>query len=162
MPKWFVINVAEAPTVRHERGGLLTRFDDPDAPFQDVGVNIRVLEAGEVSALYHAESVEEHFLVLSGQCLALVGGMEQALRAWDFLHVPAGVSHALVGTGEGPCTILMMGGRTPDKRTFYPHSELAAKYEASSPVDTENALEAYEAWRGIGFQDAELDWPPIS
>jgi uncharacterized cupin superfamily protein len=159
-PGWYVVNVADADTVSHEKAGLWVRLERPEQPFQEVGVNIRVLEPGQTSGMYHAESAEEHFLVLSGRCLGLIGGVEQELVAWDFVHVPPGVSHTFVGAGDGPCSILMMGGRHADKRTFYPASELAAKHDASSPVDTEVPTEAYDAWRGIGFEDVELAWPP--
>lgn len=160
VPGWYVVNVADAPTVRHEKAGLWVKLEHDAQPFQEVGVNIRVLEPGQTSGMYHAESSEEHFLVLSGACLALVGGAERELQAWDFLHVPAGVSHTFVGAGEGPCSILMMGGRSPEKRTYYPQSDLAAKYDASSPVSTESPAEAYDAWRGIHFEDVQLSWPP--
>lgn len=160
--QWFVVNVADAPTVRHEIAGTLTQFEDPDHPFQEVGVNIRVLEPGQVSGMYHAENAEEHFLVLSGRCLALVGGVERELGPWDFLHVPPGVSHTIVGAGEGPCAVLMMGGRHPDRRTYYPASEMAAAHGASSPVSTESPLEAYDAWRGLGLTAETLAWPPAT
>ncbi|MDO9354891.1 MAG: cupin domain-containing protein [Solirubrobacteraceae bacterium] len=159
-PDWYVLNVADASTVHHERAGKWVRLERPDQPFAEVGVNIRVLEPGDTSGLYHAENVEEHFLVISGHCLALIGGQERELGPWDFVHVPPGVSHTFVGAGDGPCSILMMGARTSDRRTFYPHSELAARHGASSPVDTEDSIEAYADWAAIPFEDATLDWPP--
>ena len=36
------------------------------------------------------------------------------MRAWDFLHCPAGTEHVFVGAGDGPCAILMIGSRRPD------------------------------------------------
>ena len=42
--------------------------------------------------MYHAESNQEDFLVLAGECLAIVEGEERRLRAWDFLHCPPGTS----------------------------------------------------------------------
>lgn len=159
-PGWYIVNVADAPTVRHPLAGTWTRFERPDAPFQEVGVNLRVLEPGQVSTMYHAENVEEHFLVLSGECLAIVGGAQRPMVAWDFLHVPAGVSHTFIGAGDGPCAILMMGGRHADLRTFYPQSDVAEAHGASSPSPTELPAEAYAAWRGHGFEETTLEWPP--
>lgn len=159
-PQWFVVNVADAPTVRHSIAGTWTRFERPEAPFQEVGVNLRVLEPGQPSTIFHAENSEEHFLVLSGRCKAILGGSERELVAWDFLHVPAGVPHTFVGAGEGPCAILMMGARHPDMRTFYPQSDLAAAHGASSPEPTESTQIAYAPWDGGTLEPVRLEWPP--
>lgn len=40
--------------------------------------------------------VEEDFLVLAGTCLLLVEDEERELRAWDFVHCPAGTRHSFV------------------------------------------------------------------
>ncbi len=157
---WYVVNVADAPTVRHPVAGTWTRFERPEFPFQEVGVNLRVLEPGQPSTIFHAENSEEHFLVLSGRCLAILGGHQRELGPWDFLHVPAGVPHTFVGAGEGPCAILMMGARHPDMRSFYPVSELAATHGASSPEPTESTEVAYADWAGAALEPAQLEWPP--
>ena len=57
------------------------------------------------------ESAQEDFLVLSGECLLLIEGEERPLKAWDFVHCPAGTEHVFVGAGTGPCVILMVGSR---------------------------------------------------
>lgn len=158
-PSWYVVNVADAPTVRHPVAGLWARLERPGEPFGEVGVNVRVLEPGQPSTIYHAENAEEHFLVLAGECLAIIGGVERPLRTWDFVHVPPGVPHTFVGAGEGPCAILMMGGRHPEMRAFYPANDLAAAHGASAAEPTESAAEAYAAWRDQPFEPAELDWP---
>jgi uncharacterized cupin superfamily protein len=64
---------------------------------------------GESNALYHAESAQEGFLVLAGECRAVVEGRERRLRQWDYLHCPPGTAHVLIGDGDGPCAILMVG-----------------------------------------------------
>ncbi len=88
-----------------------------------------VLEPGQ-SSVYHAETNQEAFLVLAGECRLLVEGEERRLRAWDFFHSPPWTEHAFVGAGDGPCVILMVGAHSgPDVR--YPVSELAARYGAS-------------------------------
>ena len=43
---------------------------------------------------YHRENVQEDFLVLSGECIAIIDGEERPLRAWDFLHCPVGTEHS--------------------------------------------------------------------
>lgn len=159
-PSWYVVNVADAPSVRHRLAGTWTRFESPDAPFGEVGINLRILEPGQVSTKYHAEDAEESFLVLSGRCLAIVGGQERELVAWDFLHCPPGVPHTFVGAGEGPCAILMVGGRHEGIRSYYPFSDVAAAHGASAPESTEDPAVAYDDWRGEGFEQAVLEWPP--
>lgn len=159
-PQWYVVNVADAPTVRHPIAGSWTQLELPGQPFQEVGVNLRVLEPGQPSTIYHAENAEEHFLVLSGECLVIAGGVERPLRSWDFVHIPAGVPHTFVGAGEGPCAILMIGARHSELRSFYPVSELAAAHNASAAEPTESTAEAYAAWAGQSLEPATLDWPP--
>src|SRR4029079_3847660 len=96
-------------------------------PFPHVAINISVVEPGESNCLYHSESQQEAFLVLTGECTLLVEGEERALGPWDLVHCPAGVEHVFVGSGDGPCTILMVGARTKDEQLLYPVSELATR-----------------------------------
>lgn len=161
MPGWFVVNVADSPAMRHERGGSVVRFESHDEAFPDLGINIRVLEPGQPNGLYHSESVQEDFLVLSGRCTAIVDGEKRELDAWDFLHCPAGTEHILVGAGDAPCAILMVGARGPDATLHYPVNELAAEHGASVPSETSDAREAYgkAGWKPE-FTPVELDWPP--
>jgi uncharacterized cupin superfamily protein len=62
------------------------------------------------------------------------------------VHCPAGTEHAFVGAGDGPCAILMVGTRGPDTTSFYPVSELAVRYGASSPEPTSESAKAYADW----------------
>jgi hypothetical protein len=79
---------------------------------------------------YHAESNQEAFLVLGGECRLPVEGEERRLRAWDFFHSLPWTEHAFVGAGDRPCVILMVGAHvSPEGR--YPVSELAARYGAT-------------------------------
>ena len=109
-----------------EGHGVFCPFESPDADFEDFGLNVHVLQPGERSALYHAENVQEGFLVLAGECIAVVEEEERRLRAWDYLHCPAGTRHGLIGAGDGPCAILMVGARKPDATMHYPVSDVAA------------------------------------
>jgi uncharacterized cupin superfamily protein len=157
MPNWTVVNVAEAPAMQHERAGASIRLIEEEA-VTDVGVNIRVLQPGQPNGKYHSETVQEDFLVLAGECLALLDGEERLLRAWDFVHCPPGVDHVFVGAGDGPCAILMLGARTDGKAFHYPASELAARYGASAPAETTDPREAYSDWKPE-FTPIEIDWP---
>ena len=96
------------------------RLREPRAWFTQLGINISVLMPGEPNCLYHSESQQEAFLVLSGECKLLVEGEERPLRQWDFVHCPAGTEHVFVGAGDGPCAILMAGARTEDEQLLYP------------------------------------------
>ena len=159
MADWFIVNVADAPAEKHEQGGSYVRFEDPDDRFPQFGINIHVLEPGQPNCKYHSESLQEDFLVLSGECKAIIEGEERPLRAWDFVHCPPGTEHVFVGAGDGPCAILMVGTRSPDEQVHYPVNELAARYGASVSEPTDVPDEAYADWSSE-FTPGKLDWPP--
>jgi uncharacterized cupin superfamily protein len=69
-----------------------------------------------------------------------------------------GTNHIFVGAGDGPCAILMIGGRPEVEQLHYPVSELAAKHGASAEKDTPNPDEAYVNWPG-DYLPARLPWP---
>ena len=106
-----------------------SEYGDPPVEFGQFGINVTVLEPGQ-TGLYHAESNQEAFLILSGECALLVEGEERRLRPWDFFHSPPWTEHAFVGAGEGPCVILIAGSRS-GTGVRYPVSERAARYGAS-------------------------------
>ena len=156
---WFVVNVADARATKHGRGGIRIGFEDRENPFPELGINIRVVEPGQPTSLYHSETVQEDFLVLSGECLAIIDGEERPLRAWDFVHCPAGTNHVFVGAGDGPCAILMVGARGKDRHVHYPVEESAARFGASVDAETSDPREAYASWEPK-FAPVEVDWPP--
>jgi uncharacterized cupin superfamily protein len=155
---WFVLNLGDALAVRNEvKGGAMYPLEPEGEVFTGFGVNVHVVWPGEPSAMYHSEGAREAFLVLSGECTLIVEEQERPLRRWDFFHCPAGTRHILVGAGDGPCAILMMGAR-PDEPLHYPVSEVAAKYGASVAKETPNPGEAYANWPGE-FAPVRLPWP---
>lgn len=156
---WFVVNVSEAPAFRHERCGTSVRFESPEARFPEYGINIRKLQPGQPNGRYHSENVQEDFLVLSGERVAIINGEERALHAWDFLHCPAGTEHIFVGAGNGPCCILMVGARGPDKQLNYKVNDVAARYDASVSAPTSTPREAYADWPSE-YTPTQLRWPP--
>jgi len=105
--------------------------------FGQLGITLAVLEPGKPSGLYHAESAQEDFLVLAGECVARVEGEERVLRQWDFLHCPSGTAHVFVA-GDEPCVLLMVGARVPHKTFDYPDQG------TTSPRD---AYEGYPHWQ---------------
>jgi uncharacterized cupin superfamily protein len=153
-PGWFVVNVAEAAWLRNEAFGGRCNFEStprvlqarPEVEpqmFPETGFTLAVLEPGKPTGMYHAESEQENFLVLAGECLLLVEGEEQPLKAWDFVHCPPGTEHIFVGAGDGPCVIFMAGARTNPRDTTYPHNEVALKHGAGVENDTSVSRDAY-------------------
>jgi uncharacterized cupin superfamily protein len=151
---WFVVNVRDAAWLTNDAFGARCVFEAdrpvlrrrPDLPvhkFADVGFTLQVVQPGQPSGLYHAESNQEGFLVLAGECMLLIEGEERPLQAWDFVHCPPGTGHVFVGAGDGPCIIFMTGRRTMQKTTVYPRSDLASRYRAGVETETSSAAEAY-------------------
>ncbi len=156
---WFIHNLESALAVyNEEKGGAMVPLESREAPFRDFGANVRVVWPGDPSAMYHSESAQEGFLVLSGVCTLIVEDEERPLRQWDYFHCPAGVSHVIVGSGEGPCAILMIGSRPDVETILYPVSEVAAKYGASVAEETAVPDEAYADWPG-DYVPVRLPWP---
>jgi uncharacterized cupin superfamily protein len=151
---WFVLNVRDAPWLSNEAFGLRCVFEGsgpalrgrPDLQglrFDQIGLTLAVLSPGKPSGLYHADSRQEDFLVLSGECVAIVEEEERRLRAWDFLHCAPGTGHVFVGTGTEPCVIFMVGARTHERNVLYPRSEAAIARGAGVETETSSAMEAY-------------------
>jgi uncharacterized cupin superfamily protein len=156
---WFVVNVADAEWLTNDGGAAACIFEGEDGPpFPELGFTLTVLQPGTTGGLYHQESNQEDFLVLSGECLLLIEGEERPLQAWDFVHCPAGTEHAFVGAGDGPCVIFMTGGRTGEKHIVYPRSEVALRHGAGVEEETTSPKEAYASfpkWK----PGRALDWP---
>jgi quercetin dioxygenase-like cupin family protein len=142
---WFIVNVRDAEwwfaETREARCAFENEYGRPPIEFAQLGINVTVLEPGQ-SGIYHAESNQEAFLVLSGECLLLVEGEERRLGPWDFFHCPPWTEHAFVGAGEEPCVILMTGTRL-NAEGRYPVSELAARYGASVQEETSDPSQVY-------------------
>jgi uncharacterized cupin superfamily protein len=139
---WFVVNVRDTQWLTGGFGSIGV-FQSRHFGFEQLGVNMRVLQPGQPACLYHSESLQEAFLVLQGECKLLVEGEERVLRAWDFVHCPPSTEHVFVGAGDGPCAILMIGARSDDEQLLYPVSDLAARYGASATEETSDGSVAY-------------------
>ena len=166
---WFVVNAGDAAWIENPAFGFRCPFEasppvlrgrDDVEPrhFPQIGINLAILQPGRPSGLYHRENEQEDFLVLRGECLLLIEGEERMLRAWDFVHCPAWTDHVFVGAGDGPCAILMIGGRPEEEQLLYPVSEVAAKHGASATEETQSGDEAYADWPGE-YVPVRLPWP---
>jgi uncharacterized cupin superfamily protein len=138
---WFVVNALDAPWWHFPGFGASCSFEG-EPEFPEYGINVQVLWPGEPNGMYHQESVQEDFLVVAGECLVLIEGEERRLKAWDFVHCPAGTEHIFIGAGSGPCVIVMAGSRA-EHTILYRVSELALKHGAGVEVETAVPAEAY-------------------
>ena len=153
---WFVVNARDAAWVRHPAFAARCKFEldgrvasaRPELEpvvFPEVGVALVVIEPGKPNCMYHAESSQEGFFVVSGECIAIIEEEERTLRQFDYFHCPAGTRHVFVGAGDGPCVLLMVGNRIEkdDDWITYPVSEVASKRGASVDKETGSPQEAY-------------------
>ena len=108
-----------------------------------LGIFVHVLPPGEAPGYYHAESEQEGFLVLSGECVAIVEGQERRMQAWDYLHCPPGTAHITVGAGDEPCAILMVGTRSESHSIRYLVDPLAAEHGAAVAQESNSPEEVY-------------------
>lgn len=107
---WFVLNAREA-CWQYEQGRSAVCEFAAESNFPQIGINLSVLGPDEPMAMYHWEADQEDFLVLAGEALLIVEGVERPLGQWDLVHCPAGTKHVIIGAGDGPCLVLAVGAR---------------------------------------------------
>ena len=94
---WFVVNVRDAEwwfaATRGARCAFENEYGDAPVEFGQLGINVTVLESGQ-TVLYRAESNQEGFLVLSGECALIVEDESDASGLGTFFSVPHGPSTA--------------------------------------------------------------------
>jgi uncharacterized cupin superfamily protein len=142
---WFVVNAREA-VWRHAPGRTAICAFEGDDEFAQLGINVSVMQPGELMAMYHWEADQEDFLVVAGEAVLICEGEERPLRAWDFVHCPAEAKHTIVGAGDGPCIVVAVGAR--DRSTGpnwggYSVDEAARRHGASVDEETSDANVAY-------------------
>ena len=142
---WFILNLGEVAWETVPGFGAWRDFNDPEADRSrpGIGVHVHVLQPGESNGYYHAEEAQEGFLVLSGECIAVVEGEERRMRRWDWFHSPPGTEHITIGAGDQPCAILMFGSPDPRRKVEWIANETAAKHGASVARTTGRDTEAY-------------------
>ena len=142
---WFVLNAREAPW-RHADGRTAICDFEGETEFEQLGINVSVMQPGESMAMYHWEADQEDFLVVSGEALLIVEGEERPLRQWDFVHCPANAKHTIVGAGEGPCIVIAVGARDRTRQQDwggYTADETARRHGVGVPEDTAEPEVAY-------------------
>lgn len=155
---WYIANLADVRWATAEGGGIWCTFDPPDTRSPVLGIGVHILRPGESPGYYHAESNQEDFLVLAGECIAIVEGEEHRLGPWDVLHCPPGTAHITVGAGDGPCAILMAGTRSADATISYLVDAAAARHGASVEKASDSPREVYADRPPI--VPARSPWPP--
>src|ERR671924_243591 len=80
---WFVVNARDAAWLNNDETQAVCIFESDDFVLRGrpdlteyvkpgAGFALRVLRPGRPAGMYHAESVQEDFLVLMGECVAIV------------------------------------------------------------------------------------------
>ena len=139
---WFVLNARDVSWIRSEDRGQDTDFEGGQE-WTQLGFRIHVLMPGQRNGMYHGESGQEDFLVVSGECVLVIEGEERHLTAWDFVHCPPWTKHTFIGAGDGPCVIVMAGSRAGGFEVVYAVNDVAAKHGASVLEETSNPNEAH-------------------
>jgi uncharacterized cupin superfamily protein len=139
---WYVLNAREAKWL-HGLGSYCN-FEG-DVRFPDLGINVNIMAPGEPMAVYHTENAQEDFLLLAGEALLIVENEERSLKQWDLVHCPAYTAHTILGAGDGPCVVLAVGARIPDRPDDgkFVVSETAIKHGAGVERETTDPKEAY-------------------
>ncbi len=148
---WFVMNARDGRWFAKPGQGHsipLTGHDELEAEtfFPMLGMAIRVVAPGEPIGTYHWETEQEDFLVLHGEGVLIVEGEERPLRQWDFVHCPPGTKHAFAGGPNHTLVLLCASSRRFQKDGpwgYYCSDATAAKFNASSPEDTQDGSVAY-------------------
>ena len=98
-PGWFVVNARDAAWTNNDSAGGVCIFESDDFVLRGrpdleeyvkpaAGFGLRVMSPGQPTSWYHAESVQEDFLVVAGECILIVEDEERRLRTWDYVHCP--------------------------------------------------------------------------
>lgn len=155
---WYILNLAQMRWQGFRGGGAFTGFESGPGEPIPLGIGVHILYPGDAPGYYHAETELEGFLVLSGECIAIVEGQERAMGPWDYLHCPPGTAHITVGAGEGPCAILMYGTHSEGHGIRYLPDAAAARHGHSVERESHSPQEVYAERPPI----VELPscWPP--
>jgi len=155
---WFILNARDTHWRQRDGRGVFCEFEgagfEGATDFEQLGINLTILQPGQPMSMYHWEADQEDFLILDGEALAIVEGEERPLRRWDLLHCPAGANHVVVGAGEGPCLVLAVGARdrsTGPEWGGYTVDDAALRHGAGVERETTVPAEAYAR-----FADSEM------
>ena len=109
---WYVLNAREAAWLGNDELSTFCHFEG-DVRWEQLGLNVCVVEPGHPNCMYHDEPNQEGYLILSGEAIVIVEGEERRVRAWDYVHLPPWTAHVLVGAGAEPCASSRWGRGGP-------------------------------------------------
>ena len=158
--QWFVVNVGDADWESKGEFGVRTRFESPDDRFAHFGITVQVLRPGQPSGLYHAEEAQEGFLVLAGECLAVIDGRGACPAPVGLLPLPRANAPCSRGRRRRPCAVLMLGAPRSASlpEILYPEDPVAARHGASVAETTRSSKQAY-ADRTYTGPSVRAPWP---
>jgi uncharacterized cupin superfamily protein len=159
---WFVLNARDAPWRSGPDRCAYCLFEGK-TDFEQIGVHLVAMRPGEPMAMYHWESDQEDFLVLSGEATLVIEGEERLLKQWDFVHCPPEAKHVIVGAGECTSLVLALGARINTRGENwggYTVDEKAAALGASAEQDTNSPEEAYARFRQRTVGPYQEGWLP--
>jgi mannose-6-phosphate isomerase-like protein (cupin superfamily) len=99
---------------------------DPDAgQLQSVArYGELILAPGGVTAMVSYPAEEQMYFVLEGAGTLLYGDEKAAIRANDFLYLPAGVKHGVANSSQAPIRVIVMGYKIPAGMAVQPTPKL--------------------------------------
>jgi len=164
---WFVLNARETHWWDRGGRGVLCEFEgagfEGATDFPQLGINVSRLEPGEPMSMYHWEADQEDFLLLAGEAILVIEGEERPLRAWDFVHCPAGTKHTIVAAGTAPCLVLAVGARTLSRGKdwgAYTVEPAASRLGVGVERETTEPDEAYARFPGGTLTRYRDGWLP--
>ena len=150
---WWAVNARDMRWIERDGRGRQVTFtgwtdEEAESQYPMLGVNLVVLEPGQTLSMYHWETDQEGFLVVSGEALLLIEGEERPLAQWDYVHCPVGAAHTILGAGTSPCVIVAAGSRVNlgGEWGAYPVDPLAQRHGAGVDEETTDAAVAYARW----------------
>ncbi len=102
----------------------------------ELGCSLYELPAGEASWPYHYHTANEEALyVLAGSGMLRLDGEQQALRAGDYVALPADESggHRVVNDSDGPLRYLAVSTMNEPEVTVYPDSGKLGVFVGAPP-----------------------------
>lgn len=149
---WYVLNARDAAWLGNDELSTFCHFEG-GVRWQQLGLNVCVVDPGHPSCMYHDEENQEGYLVLAGEALLIVDGRERGVKRWDYVHLPPWTPHVLVGAGDRPCVFVAFGARRGDGG-LYRVDAVAQRHGAAAERETADPAEAYARFSPIGRRAA--------
>src|SRR4051812_25802874 len=119
---WYILNLSEIRWATLPGGGTWCGFGSPNHESDRIGIGVHILWPGDAPGFYHEEDDLEGFLVLSGECVAIVEGEERRMgRGTTCTRRPARAtsrSAPATGRARSSCTARVR----PTRRSSTPSS----------------------------------------